>query len=434
MHGGALWHADIVTAAPQRSIRRSDPGNLYRWPVSIAPNQPPYPAAIPHPAHAAAIRHKRQSMVLPMIFIVLGALGTLVGMLVVLERPVTQSVLVIVVFTVLLLIGVLVLRRLDRWEPEPPHYVIGAFLWGAGVSAFISGIVNTIVLFSTSDLSFTAMYSAPLIEESTKAAFLVLVLLSTRYGRAEFNSLTDAMVYGGMVGLGFAWIEHIGYALSAETLEDSLSIILIRVALVSYLHPILTMIVAIGIWKGVTSRGLMRVGYPVLGWALAVVLHWLHNGSTQLMGAAGLGVAAVVEIVVFIALVIIGVRSRRQEHAEIVRQLPAMVYFGWITPLEAGWLADKDARKRLVEAATTDKRTLRDFIQNSTELALLRGRLDAVTDGRHQKELIQLHGELADLVSHQRPIVQQILSGRSGWAPMNPQPGPAWGPPPQQLR
>ena len=246
------------------------------------------------------------------------------------------------------------LTWIDRWEPEPPAFVIGAFLWGAGVSAFISGIVNTIFLVATQSMTATAMFSAPFIEESTKAAFLIIVLLSTRRGRAEFNSLTDALVYGGMVGLGFAWIEHIGYALMADDMSLAWQIIAIRLVLTSYLHPVLTMIVAIGIWAGVSSKGAMRIGWPVVAWCAAVFLHFLHNGSVELMGTPGIFVAAAAELATFISLIVLGVRSRKKEQQQIVAQLPAMVYFGWITPSRrAGWPTG-------MRASTTSARPARE--------------------------------------------------------------------------
>lgn len=401
------------------------------------PQRPTHPPQAHYPAYVAAHRHKQQAVAIPVLFLILGGLATLLGMLVFLERPVTQSVVAVVTFTIVLAIGVWFLHWLDRWEPEPPLFVLGAFLWGAGVSALISGIVNTIVFYATMSEAAAAMFSAPLIEESTKGLFIVIVLLSTARGRAEMNSLVDAMVYGGMVGLGFAWIEHISYALMPETMAESTEVILVRLLLVAYLHPMLTIIVAIGIWAGMNARGAMRLIWPFLAWCLAVALHFLHNGSMALMGESGLIVAAAIELAVFIALILVGVRARRRERDEVSRQLPALVHFGWITPLEAGWLHDLQARRQMVSTTGRERgderRLLRDFIQNVTELALLRGRLDSVTKTAPPPATwIALHRELAELVSHQRPVVHRILSGGNGWTPMQGHPGQSWGAEPKR--
>ena len=82
------------------------------------PPHHPVPPAY-HPAHALAHRHKQQAVAVPLIFLVLGGLATLLGMLVFLERPLTQSLVAVATFTVVLAIGVWFLHWLDRWEPEP---------------------------------------------------------------------------------------------------------------------------------------------------------------------------------------------------------------------------------------------------------------------------------------------------------------------------
>ncbi|MCG6568730.1 PrsW family intramembrane metalloprotease [Tessaracoccus sp. ZS01] len=380
-----------------------------------------------YPTYQQAARHKKQAVVLPLLFLVVGGAGTLLGLLVFLDRPATQSVVAVFAFTLVLALGVAFVRWLDKWEPEPPLFIIGAFVWGAGVSALVSGIVNTVVAYSLQSENAAVMVSAPLIEESTKGLFLVIVLLSTRRGRAEFNSLTDAIVYGAMVGLGFSWIEHITYALRPETMDDSVEVILIRLLLVAYLHPMLTIIVSIGIWAGVNARGLMRVGWPFLAWCLAVALHAMHNSSMDLLGMRGLLIAAGIELLVFVGLLIVGMVARQRERATVVRQLPALVHFGWITPLEAGWLDDLGARRRMVAAAGREKRLLKDFIQNVTELALLRGRLETLQEGPPPQAWLAVHRELVELVFHQRPEVHRILSGGGGWAPVQGRPGELWG-------
>lgn len=187
--------------------------------------------------------------------IVLGSLGIFLFMLLELDRPLPMTLTAVSTFTLLAALGVWFFVWLDRWEPEPSYLLIGAFVWGAGIAGSISALVNRIVYQLTESLEAAAMYSAPFIEETTKGLFIVVALLMTKRGRAELTSLTDAIIYGGMTGLGFAWIEHISYALQAETMRESLFINLIRLVLTSYLHTILTIIVAIGIWYGFVSRG-----------------------------------------------------------------------------------------------------------------------------------------------------------------------------------
>lgn len=383
-----------------------------------------FPAPTPKPWH----RRKEQAFVVPLIVVILGGLGTLLGMVIVLFRPVLISMIAVLVFSVVAALGFWFLRWLDRWEPEPPMFLIGAFLWGAGVSAFVSGIVNTVVLGSTGSFEATTRISAPLIEESTKALFLVVLLLSSKRARAEFNSLTDAIVYGGMVGLGFSWIENISYALGPETASESLQVLVIRLLLVAFLHPILTIIASIGIWFGFRARGAMRLVWPVAGWCLAVFLHWVHNSSYQLFGDTGSLVTAGIEVLVVTGLIVIGVLSRKGEQAAVRRQLPVLVHFGWITASEAGWLADLSSRKAVLSRTNGDeRRALSEFIQNTTELALVRERLDADQSGRPPSELLQTHKQLVDLVVMRRTRAAQLLGQGGPWQPMPPRPGDNWG-------
>lgn len=398
--------------------------------------QPGYPIQGPFPgppgqqfliSQPPRQQRKTQAFVLPLLIVIFGAIGTLLGMLVVLDRPPVMSLLAVGVFSVVAGLGVLFLKSLDKWEPEPPLFVIGAFLWGAGISAFISGIVNTVVLLTTEDWALTASYSAPLIEESTKAAFLVVVLLTSKRARAEFNSLTDAIIYGGMVGLGFSWIENIGYALQPETVGEGIQMMLVRLILVAFLHPMLTIIVSIGIWLGFNARGAMKLLFPFLGWCAAVLLHFVHNTSSAIFGPNGLFITAGIEIVVFTLLIVLGVMSRSREKATVLAQLPVLVHFGWITASQAGWLADLGRRKTMIgNAQGQDKALLRDFVQNVTELALLRGRLDRLTTGEPPAGWLGAHRELVDLLLEQRPQVERAL-GETTWQPMQSRPGDNWG-------
>ena len=114
----------------------------------------------------------------------------------------------------------LLLLWLDRNEPEPLTLVLTAFLWGACVSTVISGEVNSGVAQLTYNMTgdpfiadfMTASFSAPFIEEITKG-FAVLLLFMLF--RKEFDNVLDGIIYGAIIGLGFAWFENITYYMSA---------------------------------------------------------------------------------------------------------------------------------------------------------------------------------------------------------------------------
>ena len=104
---------------------------------------------------------------------------------------------------------------LDRNEPEPLHMLGLAFLWGAFVATAVSMAVNGLMegLFSIfaapeTAAQLTASISAPFIEELTKGCALLMIYAMFR---REFDNLVDGIVYGAVVGLGFAWYENITY-------------------------------------------------------------------------------------------------------------------------------------------------------------------------------------------------------------------------------
>ncbi|RME39200.1 MAG: PrsW family intramembrane metalloprotease, partial [Thermoflexia bacterium] len=99
---------------------------------------------------------------------------------------------------------------LDRYEKEPLRFILAAFLWGA-VPAVIFSLIAQLVLdvsaFSQSELEtglLEAGLIAPLTEEPFKA--LMLLFLVLRY-RHEIDTPLDGILYGGLVGFGFASTE-----------------------------------------------------------------------------------------------------------------------------------------------------------------------------------------------------------------------------------
>lgn len=381
---------------------------------------------------------KKQTFVVPIIAIVVGVL--VMSFLIVLQlvfAPV-QSIIGLVLSALAAIVGILLLVWLDRWEPEPPHLLIAAFFWGGGVSLIVVLFVSPLLeLVGGSGDFFGAVISAPLVEESAKGLFLVLVLLATRRGRAEFNSFTDALVYAGFVGFGFTFIEDLGYIGTQETVGDALSVAVIRIILGAWLHSIFTSMTAIGLWLGVNSRGVMRFVFPVLGWCVAVLLHALHNGSSFL-GVGYFAVLLLIFLPATIAVVVLAVRSHRREGEVVRRQLPVMVHNGWVTPDEAAWLSNLRSRKQALAYAKTQSRRERQriaaFRDHVTELAFVRNRLDRLGPP-FSPDLVQQHDELVRLlVAEKQWVAQQLQPAPQAWQPVSPMPGqdyvrPSFGPP-----
>ncbi len=109
----------------------------------------------------------------------------------------------------------------DKWDREPKKLVITSFFLG-GLACFpsnyIEGVFQTVFglegiltdpSFSWWQKGFYAFFGVALVEESCKFLFLKGFIFDDR----EFNEPFDGIVYGGMIGCGFATIENLMYVL-----------------------------------------------------------------------------------------------------------------------------------------------------------------------------------------------------------------------------
>jgi RsiW-degrading membrane proteinase PrsW (M82 family) len=111
--------------------------------------------------------------------------------------------------------ALLLIRRLDRNEKEPWRLVLVAAVWGAIVSTSLAFWAEALwdLLFASSFIPGPAAdastaYSAGIFEELAKGTAVLLLYLVMR---DEFDDVVDGIVYGAAVGLGFNFMESIGY-------------------------------------------------------------------------------------------------------------------------------------------------------------------------------------------------------------------------------
>ncbi len=192
-----------------------------------------------------------------------------------------------------MLIYALVLWWLDRFEKEPLHLLALAFLWGAVPSIILSLILELIfdipiTLLAGSALTYDLLGSsiaAPLIEEGAKAVALVALLLFFRH---EIDSPLDGVIYGGMVGFGFAAVENLFYLFGAYAeggLGDVAWLAFLRAGLFGLNHAMYTGFTGLGIALALEIRSVWLKGLPpLLGFAMAVGTHAYHNALATFTG------------------------------------------------------------------------------------------------------------------------------------------------------
>lgn len=191
----------------------------------------------------------------------------------------------------------LIVWRLDRWENEPFPLILAAFLWGAVPSIFFA-LVSQIILGVSptetgADVSlmselYEASFLAPVSEEIFKG--LGLLILFRRY-EDEIDSVLDGLIYGSMVGFGFAAVENIFYFAGQTDAGSLLVLFFLRAFIFGMLHALFTGLFGMGLALGKFSpRPLMKFLWPITGLILAMSTHALHNyfatlGGTHLLYA-----------------------------------------------------------------------------------------------------------------------------------------------------
>ena len=133
------------------------------------------------------------------------------------------------------------LWKADKYEPEPIKYLLLHFLWGA-FGAVIIAIIGS-ELLSLSLGSFLTIKSlslvqiiliAPVVEELAKGSLLLRTVKNIKV-----DNLTDGLVYGGAIGLGFGMTENFMYFISnAEDPQVWISIVIIRSCFSAVMHCI----------------------------------------------------------------------------------------------------------------------------------------------------------------------------------------------------
>lgn len=319
---------------------------------------------------------------------VLILLGTIAGLIIIALtafNPVGTSI-GFVLSSIAMTVVLLAYLWLDRWEPEPPRLLVLAFLWGASVAVIIASILQLITEAAVNPGAtegaspITIVLGAPLTEEAAKGLFLLLMMTGRR--RNELNSLTDCLVYAGLVGAGFAWLEDILYIGGGETVGDSLVTAAMRLIMAPFAHSLFTTFFGIGVWYAMHNRNaLAKVGYILLGYLGAVIMHGLWNGSSLLGVGAYFGVYFLWMVPIFGLIIWLGVASRRKEQRITTEKLPGMVAAGLVTPSEATWLGSIKSRKAAIGQARqmggkSAAKSVKTFAHQVVELAFVRDRID----------------------------------------------------------
>lgn len=192
-----------------------------------------------------------------------------------------------------MLIYLLIIWRMDKYEREPFQFLLLHFLWGA-FGAIILGLAGSFALenftgyndnSSTGDSLIQTILFAPISEEIAKGVFLFWSIKSRK-----FDNITDGLVYGGAVGLGFGMTENFTYFITyGDTLSSWIFLVVVRSGFSAVMHCIAT--ATFGAFLGMAKFNLnsYKKLLPVAGISLAIFFHLIWNltvsfSSTFLIG------------------------------------------------------------------------------------------------------------------------------------------------------
>lgn len=185
----------------------------------------------------------------------------------------------------------------DRYEREPHLLLLTAFVWGA-IPAILLSLISELAIGSPfvaeADSIQAALVAgvlvAPFVEEVFKAAALLGLFV---WKRNEFDGVLDGLIYGALVGFGFAMTENFVYFIGAygEGGFTALTwLIVVRAIVFGLNHAFYTGLTGIGfgIARNIASTPLRMLSIGA-GLAAAIVVHAMHNFGVTMAGISPFG-------------------------------------------------------------------------------------------------------------------------------------------------
>ncbi len=301
----------------------------------------------------------------------------------------------------------------DRYEKEPLWLLTVAFLWGAVPAIILSLIVELILGVPVSVLGEGLLTEvvesggvAPLIEEVTKAAALLGLFV---FLRREFDNVLDGIIYGALVGFGFAMTENVLYFLGSlwtEGWAEWGAVVFLRAILFGLNHAFFTSLTGAALGFARLSRTAWgRWLVPPFGLGLAIAFHAAHNIGASLAELSCLTLLFSLltdwggVLVVFVIILL----TARQEKKWITQELEEEVAGGVLSPVD--YTLTVSYRRRFIarwEALWGQNwqrwRQLGRLFHLATELAFKKYQLRTAGDGEDTRaEIARLRHQIGAL-------------------------------------
>ena len=255
--------------------------------------------------------------------------------------------------------------RFDKYEREPFALVLKNYLWGA-IGAIIFSIIGSSILSSGLSLfvknpldlnDAQVILIAPFVEEITKGMFLLITVANKK-----FDNMTDGIVFGGAIGLGFGMTENFLYFIAfGNTFQEWLTIVIIRTLFSAVMHCVSTATFGAFLGYSKLKNIFYKLTFPFIGLGIAIFIHAAWNFSVSFQSTASLGfVFLFFTVVIFIIIFTISISSERKIiYRELLEEaINGIIPFEHLEILDSakrnktGWV-DESIRKLYIRTATT---------------------------------------------------------------------------------
>jgi RsiW-degrading membrane proteinase PrsW (M82 family) len=240
-------------------------------------------------------------------------LNSIVGIAALTQNGAT-SIIAALTIPVIPVVGIfLLVNFIDRYEREPWFLLLAAFLWGAIIAIppalfierNIDGILQNLLDPNTNEVLRVALQglNAGITEETIKGLGLLLLFFVLR---DEFDDVVDGIVYGALIGAGFAMVENFRY-FALDSKNFLVFLIVGRIILGWLGHS--TFIACFGAALGYVRYTRVRwkqIVIPLLGFLIAMGLHSFFDFVDFQASAAIRSSAGNLEVVNFALIAIVG--------------------------------------------------------------------------------------------------------------------------------
>ncbi|MFN2217324.1 MAG: PrsW family intramembrane metalloprotease, partial [Anaerolineae bacterium] len=249
---------------------------------------------------------------------------------------------------------------IDRYEKEPRHLLAAAFWWGALPAVLMALVVELFFSLPPDLIGPQALEAvrlglvAPVLQEALKG--IIVLFIAWRY-RREFDNVLDGIIYGAMVGFGFAMtgnlISYVGSFLLWGF--DGLHTTTIFEGVIRGLdNGLYTAVFGAGLGLGRLARQRwQRWVFPAGTFILAATVHALHGLlSYSLLGLNAITVLSTMSGVILIAVVAVWSLQRQKQclQAELEGLVPDDVYRAVAVPRERARTQWQALRRRGLRA------------------------------------------------------------------------------------